>query len=158
MNFDFEEYLRRQSIRPVPAHWRGEILRAARAQPAAPPWWREWLWPSPRAWAGLAAAWGLILLLTVTAPNEPAAAGQCRDIGAAGLRHAATGDGNHRPTVPLRGKPPRPAAPARRAATAQQPAPETIRWLNRSSYGNSRPQTVPSQDSFSAAHCSFWPR
>jgi hypothetical protein len=76
MNFDFEEYLRRQSIRPVPAQWRGEILRAARAQPVASPWWREWLWPSPRAWAGLAAAWGVILLLTVTAPDERAAGGR----------------------------------------------------------------------------------
>lgn len=75
MNFDFEECLRRQSIRPVPSHWRGEILRAARAQPPVPTWWREWLWPCPRAWAGLAAAWGIIFLLRVTAPDDPAAAG-----------------------------------------------------------------------------------
>ena len=75
MNFDFEEYLERQSVRPVPAHWRGEILRAARAQPAVPAWWREWLWPCPKAWAGLAAAWGIILLLNVASPDEPAPAG-----------------------------------------------------------------------------------
>jgi hypothetical protein len=80
MNPDFEEYLRRQSIRPVPAEWREEILRAAMApqerrptKPAAAPWWREWLWPCPRAWAGLAAAWGIILLLNVTAPDDPSA-------------------------------------------------------------------------------------
>jgi hypothetical protein len=30
-----------------------------------------WLWPHPRAWAGLAAAWVLILLLHFTAPDEP---------------------------------------------------------------------------------------
>jgi hypothetical protein len=76
MSFDFEECARRQSIRPVPAQWRGEILRAAGAQPAASPWWQEWLWPSPRAWAGLAAAWGVILLLTITAPDEGAASGR----------------------------------------------------------------------------------
>ena len=68
MNSDFEESLRRQSIRPVPAQWRGEILRAARAQPAASPWWREWLWPHPQAWGALAAAWGIIILLHVAAP------------------------------------------------------------------------------------------
>jgi hypothetical protein len=72
MNFDFEEYLRRQSIRPVPAQWREEILRAARAQPATTSWWREWLWPCPKAWAGLAAAWGIIFLLHVTAPDDSA--------------------------------------------------------------------------------------
>src|SRR5580658_5611090 len=75
MNFDFEERLRRQSVRPVPAQWRGEILRAARAQPAASSGWREWLWPCPQAWGGLAAAWGIIFLLTVTAPDDPAVAG-----------------------------------------------------------------------------------
>ena len=76
MNSDFEEYLRGQSFRPIPAQWRGEILRAARAQPAAAPWWREWLWPCPAAWAGLAAAWGIIFLLSATSPEEPAEARQ----------------------------------------------------------------------------------
>jgi hypothetical protein len=106
MNFDFEEYLRRQSIRPIPSEWRKEILRAARdgvaqtsksavsrvSKPAGrnavePTWksairqvWKpalhEWLWPCPRAWAALAAAWGIILLLNVTAPEETAATGQ----------------------------------------------------------------------------------
>jgi len=76
MNSDFEERLRRQSIRPIPTEWRKEILRAARAQPAASPWWREWLWPCPQAWAGLAAAWGIILLLNVTALEEKSATGQ----------------------------------------------------------------------------------
>jgi hypothetical protein len=81
MNFDFEESLRRQSLRPIPIEWRAEILRAARdgrhaAAHRSHPWWREWLWPCPRAWAGLAAAWGIILLLHVTAPEEPAGAGQ----------------------------------------------------------------------------------
>jgi hypothetical protein len=76
MKADFEEYLRRQTVRTVPAKWRREILRAARAQPSDPSWWREWLWPCPQAWAGLAAAWGVIFALTVTASDEPAAGGQ----------------------------------------------------------------------------------
>jgi hypothetical protein len=88
MNFDFEESLRRQSIRPIPGEWREEILRAARdgrdaarRRPVGAArlpcfWWREWLWPCPRAWAGLAAAWGIILLLNVTAPEEPPVVGQ----------------------------------------------------------------------------------
>src|SRR5262245_13389332 len=69
---DFEEQLRRQPIRPVPREWRGEILGTARRasdsqpstiipQPAS--WWRQWLWPCPQAWAGLAAAWLVVCLL-----------------------------------------------------------------------------------------------
>ena len=68
---DFEERLRRLSMRPIPRQWRGEILDAARRASSQPPilspqptaWWREWLWPCPQAWAGLAAAWVLILAL-----------------------------------------------------------------------------------------------
>jgi hypothetical protein len=48
------------------SHWRGRILEAA--TPALV-WWRQWLWPCPRAWAGLAAAWVVILLLNVTTPD-----------------------------------------------------------------------------------------
>src|SRR5437667_10030091 len=68
---DFEERLRRQSMRPIPRQWRGEILDAARRASCQPPilspqptaWWREWLWPCPQAWAGLAAAWLVVFLL-----------------------------------------------------------------------------------------------
>jgi hypothetical protein len=76
---DFEERLQRQSMRPVPAEWRGEILDAARRagdhqlftlNPRPTPWWREWLWPCPQAWAGLAAAWVLILALNA-ATRDP---------------------------------------------------------------------------------------
>jgi hypothetical protein len=73
MNSDFEKRLQDLPMREVPGHWKAQILAAAQPQPA---WWREWLWPSPRAWAGLAAAWGIIFLLSVTAPDEPAAAGR----------------------------------------------------------------------------------
>ena len=54
---DFEQKLARQNFREPPAALRAEILRAcAAAAPAA--WtWRDWLWPSPQAWAALAALW-----------------------------------------------------------------------------------------------------
>jgi len=39
--------------------------------PHALSWWREWLWPSPRAWAGLAALWIAIAVLnSTTAPRS----------------------------------------------------------------------------------------
>jgi hypothetical protein len=92
MNTDgFEKRLQRQTMRPVPREWRGEILDAARragghqlstlrskanaedgstinSQPTS--WWRELLWPCPQAWAGLAAAWVLILAVNL-ATGEP---------------------------------------------------------------------------------------
>jgi hypothetical protein len=73
---DFEQQLSRQPLRPVPAAWREEILTAAESSAAtrhAPPAARSsWLstlnsqlstllWPHPKAWAGLAAVWVLIL-------------------------------------------------------------------------------------------------
>ncbi len=72
---DFEQKLQRQPLRKVPGEWREEILLAAR-QTAAPPHTPRpapsflltisrqvsgLLWPHPVAWAGLAAAWLLIL-------------------------------------------------------------------------------------------------
>jgi hypothetical protein len=76
MNDDFEQKLQRQPLRPIPAGWRAEILREGR-RVAVPESgnidtvspsklnWRTILttifWPHPRAWAGLAAVWILIL-------------------------------------------------------------------------------------------------
>jgi len=63
MSFDeFEDKLRRQPMRQIPPQWRQDVLPSAPPAPAnAPtPWWRQWLWPCPQAWAGLAAAWALI--------------------------------------------------------------------------------------------------
>jgi len=72
----FERRLSRQPLRRAPAEWRAEILAAARdaqaVQPAARVTHRSWLsilntqfatilWPCPKAWAGLAAVWVLIL-------------------------------------------------------------------------------------------------
>jgi hypothetical protein len=80
---NFEQKLHRQPLKEIPAGWRGEILAAAdvnrRNQPV-----REFtfaattfrrllstlnaqlsaiLWPHPKAWAGLAAVWILILVV-----------------------------------------------------------------------------------------------
>jgi hypothetical protein len=76
---DFEKRLQSQSMRPIPHEWRGEILDAARragdhqistSNPQTTSWWRELLWPCPQAWAGLAAAWVLILALNAVT-REP---------------------------------------------------------------------------------------
>ena len=64
---DFEHLLRRQTPRQLPPQWREEILAAARAR-GSTVGCQSWLaslnaqlstifWPSPKAWAGLAAAW-----------------------------------------------------------------------------------------------------
>jgi hypothetical protein len=71
---DFESQLQRQPLRRIPAEWRKEILAAAnvnrrnrsiREFTFAATTFRGLLstilWPHPRAWAGLAAVWILIL-------------------------------------------------------------------------------------------------
>ena len=79
---DFEKQLQRQTMRSIPGAWRGEILDAARRardhqlstitpQPSCG--WREFLWPCPQAWAGLAAVWVLIVVLN-SVTREPASA------------------------------------------------------------------------------------
>lgn len=87
---DFEKWMQRQQLREIPSEWRAEILREANASGAAcvrrlhPPGqkdqsllasvatacWREWLWPSPKAWAGLAAVWLAIVCLNVTTASR----------------------------------------------------------------------------------------
>lgn len=77
----FENKLSSQPLKRVPAEWRAEILAAARAEaaprPASPASRFVWLaalerrlasllWPHPRAWAGLAAAWVLILAVNLS--------------------------------------------------------------------------------------------
>jgi hypothetical protein len=70
---DFEQKLRRQPLRQVPAEWREEILavagRESRVEGRTQQWRRSsslvsrlssFLWPHPVAWAGLAAVWILI--------------------------------------------------------------------------------------------------
>lgn len=80
---DFEQRLKRQPLRAVPAGWREEILSAARDRAArgeirnpSPPrsrrdWFLELLWPSPAAWAGVAALWLVILVVRLGTPHVP---------------------------------------------------------------------------------------
>jgi hypothetical protein len=90
---DFENQLRRQPVRPVPAEWRGEILAAAKAVGAGVGTSRSvisnqnskigagWLaalngrlakifWPHPAAWAGLAGVWVVISVLNWSATDH----------------------------------------------------------------------------------------
>jgi hypothetical protein len=79
MNLDeFERELKRRPMRTVPNEWRREVLSRARREQmvtntqAIKCWWRELLWPSPRAWASLAATWAIILILNAGS-REPSA-------------------------------------------------------------------------------------
>lgn len=68
---DFEQKLARQNFREPPAGLRAEVLRACAAEPSA--WtWRDWLWPSPQAWAALAALW--LVFAAVQFSERPASA------------------------------------------------------------------------------------
>jgi hypothetical protein len=83
---DFENELKKQPIRPVPEHWRAQILQQASANTLKrelQPWWAALLWPSPRAWGALAAAWIVMAAFGVatretSAPRENAQATQIR--------------------------------------------------------------------------------
>jgi hypothetical protein len=57
---DFEHKLRRQPFRPPPPDLREAILGAPSNVVTVARWtWRDWFWPSPQAWAGLAALWAI---------------------------------------------------------------------------------------------------
>ncbi len=68
---DFEKRLAHQPLRQIPAAWRGDILRTAQAAVSKPAprssscfhSLSSLFWPHPKAWAGLAAAWLLIVAL-----------------------------------------------------------------------------------------------
>ncbi len=76
---DFERRLQSHPQQKLPASWRAEILTAAKVAAAhrlptsAPVMSRlsALLWPAPRAWAGLAAAWLVVLTLNLSS-YEPA--------------------------------------------------------------------------------------
>ncbi len=64
---DFESQLQQRAFRQIPAKWRKKVLAAARLETATPCWrdriaagFLDLLWPCPKAWAGLAAAWAFI--------------------------------------------------------------------------------------------------
>jgi hypothetical protein len=88
MNLEsFEQKLARQPLRQPPVEWRADILSAAQAaDPSShpPPAARHsllstlrqplssFLWPHPRAWAGLAAAWVVIFAVNVASRDGSA--------------------------------------------------------------------------------------
>ena len=77
MSANFEDQLQRQPMRELPREWRDEILAAARdpSIPAPSPFasrFSAWLWPHPIAWAGLGAAWLVILGLNLATGPTPA--------------------------------------------------------------------------------------
>jgi hypothetical protein len=64
MNDEFEKHLSEIALNPPPEEWREQILaRANPREPATLPWWQEWLWPCPQAWAGMAALWVIMLAM-----------------------------------------------------------------------------------------------
>jgi hypothetical protein len=84
----FEQDLKRASMRPVPAHWRSDILAAALEAQAnsqvptrapEPVRWGVWLWFRRLAWGGLAAAWVVIFTLNWAA-NRPGGHGAVESI------------------------------------------------------------------------------
>ena len=71
---DFEKMLERQPLHAVPPEWRGQILSAATRQSdhvSRFSRWRELFWPSPYAWASLAATWLVVLFLNLAASDSP---------------------------------------------------------------------------------------
>ncbi len=78
---DFEQQLRRQPMRSIPAEWRPGILEAAseatrerltQQRPDRASWWREQLCPRSLAWGGLACAvWlGCLIAAAVFMPRS----------------------------------------------------------------------------------------
>jgi len=85
---DFENKLRRQTPRQIPAEWRVDILRTAQSVAASE---RNssrlpqslfsllneklfaLLWPHPKAWAGLAAVWLVIWAMSFYPADQPIA-------------------------------------------------------------------------------------
>src|SRR4051812_38897539 len=74
---DFESQLQKQTLGPVPAHWRNQILDAAQRERTSqnlarePAWsWRDLFWLCPQVWIGFAAAWLVVLLLNVSARDD----------------------------------------------------------------------------------------
>jgi hypothetical protein len=76
MNFDeLETRLGNVPRAPIPAGWRKELLSVGESHNSSlqrSPWWKQWLWPHPAAWAGLAAVWVVILAVEFAAHSEPA--------------------------------------------------------------------------------------
>jgi hypothetical protein len=105
MNDDakFEDCLRRQPLKPIPGEWRAEILRRAaqevdgrgKISPGVVSWFGEFkaglrtvFAPAPRAWAGLAVVWAVILVLNLSGGSETATAALTQPVSVAQTRMA----------------------------------------------------------------------
>ncbi|HEY1788741.1 MAG TPA: hypothetical protein VGJ73_11320 [Verrucomicrobiae bacterium] len=137
----FEERLRRQSLRLVPAEWRKEILKAAsttefarQSEPAAR---RSFLsnlnrrlasvfWPHPVAWAGLAAIW--IFIFAVDYSSLDAQPVVAEKIGPPSPEAVAELREQHRLFVELAGVNDSTDAD-RQKAVAPKPRSERVGWL-----------------------------
>ena len=85
---EFEKQLSRQPLRRPPPGWKQEILRATEAVLDVSPSplaasnsrssWLEMFWPSPRAWAGLAAIWVVTIGLQLHTEQMAAASDRGR--------------------------------------------------------------------------------
>jgi hypothetical protein len=63
---DFERKLNQQPFRAPPPEWRDAILNVPANVIVPETWtWRDWLWPSPKAWAALAAVWLVFVALSI---------------------------------------------------------------------------------------------
>ena len=81
---DFEQRLQRQPLRQIPAEWRAKILSKAHHASRMThhvSFWRilistlnsqlsTLLWPSPKAWASLAAIWLLLLIVNASTNDK----------------------------------------------------------------------------------------
>ena len=72
---DFERKLSQQPFRTLPVDWRADVLGIPANVVAVPSAsWRDWFWPSPRAWGALAALWLLLATLQLgSRPTSPTA-------------------------------------------------------------------------------------
>ncbi len=69
---DFERKLSQQPFRMPPSDLRAAILGVPSNVVTPESWtWRDWLWPSPRAWAALAALWVIFAALSFGTGETP---------------------------------------------------------------------------------------
>lgn len=133
----FEELLRRQPLRPLPPQWKREILAAARGASVSPgraslaePYQTlysrlsAFLWPSPAAWAGLAAMWLIILAFNLTAVEKSPSLAKASSPSAAQLYYAFRDQDRLLKELIGPAEPTRPLAPKRRQPSPTQPRTE----------------------------------
>ena len=73
---DFERKLSQQPFRTPPPDLRHAILGSPVNVIIPDRWtWRDWLWPSPKAWAALAALWMICAIVGLQGDGTPAGEG-----------------------------------------------------------------------------------